>query len=205
MPTYGRVPKSGCIPLGYSLDHIGPLARSARDCASVLNAIAGYDPSDPTCSDRPVPDYLESLSKSVEGLRIGVDRVHHLRPDTDPVVVERFDAALAVLRGHGAIVTEICLPHFAEGAAATMITISAEALAYHHSDLASRWDDYTPGFRMIAARGALASSSDYVQAQRVRRHIQSELAALLTDLDAVVMPTASVGAPRYDDLLAGAE
>ena len=63
MPTFGRVPKSGCAPLGYSLDHIGPLARSARDCAEFLQLIAGYHPSDESCVDRPVDDYVTGLDR----------------------------------------------------------------------------------------------------------------------------------------------
>lgn len=203
MPTYGRVPKSGCVPLGYTLDHIGPLARSARDCAVVLTAIAGYDPTDPTCVDRPVPDYVGALSGTLEGMRIGVDRVHHLPPGADPALAENFEAALAVLEELGATVVEITLPLYQEGVAANMVSMGAEALAYHMPDMQRRWEDYTPGFRLIAARGALASAADYVQAQRVRRVIQSELAALLGGLDALVMPTASIGSPGYDDVLRG--
>ncbi len=60
--TFGLVPKSGCVPLGFSLDHIGPMARSARDCAMILQVIAGYDPSDPTCQNVPIPDYLAALT-----------------------------------------------------------------------------------------------------------------------------------------------
>src|SRR5690349_12603695 len=71
MPTFGRVPKSGCVPLGFTLDHIGPLARSARDCAAMLGVIAGYDPSDPTCVDRPVPDFTAGLGGRLDGLRVG--------------------------------------------------------------------------------------------------------------------------------------
>jgi Asp-tRNA(Asn)/Glu-tRNA(Gln) amidotransferase A subunit family amidase len=203
MPTFGRVPKSGCVPLGYSLDHIGPLARSARDCAAVLGVIAGPDPTDPTSTDRPVPDFMAALTGSVEGLRIGVDRVHHMPSNGDPAVAERFESALAVLEAGGATLVEVSLPHYPEGVAATMVTLAGEALAYHMPDLQNRWADYTPGFRMIAAQGALSTAADYVQAQRVRRVLQGELAALLSNLDALIMPTASTAAPRYDDVLQG--
>jgi aspartyl-tRNA(Asn)/glutamyl-tRNA(Gln) amidotransferase subunit A len=71
MPTFGRVPKSGCVPLGYSLDHIGPLARSARDCGAMLGAIAGYHPSDPTAVDRPVPDFLAGLDGTLRAFGWG--------------------------------------------------------------------------------------------------------------------------------------
>ncbi|NED62039.1 amidase, partial [Streptomyces sp. SID10244] len=68
----GRVPKSGCVPLGYTLDHIGPMTRSAEDCALMLNAMAGYDRSDPTCLDVPVDDYLAGLTGDLDGVTVGV-------------------------------------------------------------------------------------------------------------------------------------
>jgi aspartyl-tRNA(Asn)/glutamyl-tRNA(Gln) amidotransferase subunit A len=201
MPTYGRVPKSGCVPLSYSMDHVGPLARSARDCAAVLKAIAGHDPSDITSADRPTEDWLGCLTGDISGLRIGVDRVHHVGEQADPAVAASLDAALTVMEGLGARVEEVELPYYELGLAVCSITLAGEVLAYHRPDLQTRWGDYTPGLRLIAASGALASAADYVQAQRVRRVIQRELAALLSRVDVLIMPTAAVGAPRYDDLL----
>src|ERR1700704_2057514 len=70
--TFGRVPKFGCVPLGYSLDSIGPMARSAWDCAALLKVMAGYDASDPNAAQEPVPAYTELLDGSVDGLRIAL-------------------------------------------------------------------------------------------------------------------------------------
>src|ERR1700730_662908 len=114
MPTFGRVPKSGCVPLGYSLDHIGPLARSARDCAAMLSIIAGYHPSDESCVDRPVDDYVGALTGDLTGVRIGVERAHHFPADADPALVGCFDAALSALESLGAELIEITLPHYHE-------------------------------------------------------------------------------------------
>jgi aspartyl-tRNA(Asn)/glutamyl-tRNA(Gln) amidotransferase subunit A len=166
-----------------------------------LGAIAGYDRSDPTCVDRPTEDWLGALTGDISGLRIGVDRVHHLPEGADPAVEANLDAALAVLEELGAQVVEVELPHYDLGVAANSVTMAAEALAYHRGDLQTRWEDYTRGFRLIASGGALASAADYVQAQRVRRVVQAEVAALLGRVDALVMPTASAGSPRYDDVL----
>ena len=97
------MPKSGCVPLGFSLDHIGPMARSARDCAAILQVIAGYDPSDPTCKDVPVPDYLAALSGEIAGMKIAVEREHHTRVEgVVPEAVEAFEAAVSVLAQAGA-------------------------------------------------------------------------------------------------------
>src|SRR3989475_4662616 len=75
-PTYGRVSRAGVLPLAWSMDHVGPMARSARDCALILGAIAGYDPADPTTSVLPVPDYAAALTGDVKGLRVGLLRAH---------------------------------------------------------------------------------------------------------------------------------
>jgi aspartyl-tRNA(Asn)/glutamyl-tRNA(Gln) amidotransferase subunit A len=204
MPTFGRVPKSGCVPLGYSLDHVGPMARSAADCAAVLAVIAGPHASDPDCVDAPftaapVPDDLV-------GLRIGVVREGHLPEDADPAVAPAFDAAVEVLAGAGADVVEVELPLLAEMRVADMVTMACEALAYHRTDVVGgRWQDYTAATRAILAQGALVSGADYVQAQRARRAAQLALGRLFGGLDAVVTPTTSVGAPALAGYLDGTQ
>jgi Asp-tRNA(Asn)/Glu-tRNA(Gln) amidotransferase A subunit family amidase len=86
--TFGRVPKSGCAPLGYSLDHIGPMARSARDCAEMLAIIAGYHASDECCVARPVDDYVGALSGDLAGVRVGIERRNHFPDGADPALGE---------------------------------------------------------------------------------------------------------------------
>jgi aspartyl-tRNA(Asn)/glutamyl-tRNA(Gln) amidotransferase subunit A len=200
MPTFGRVPKSGCTPLGYSLDHIGPLARSAWDCAAMLGVLAGYDGSDPYCADLPVPAYLDQLDGSLAGLRIGVERAHHFPDGSDPALAGCFEAAVASLERLGASVVEVSLPYYAETNAAAMLTMAAEAFAYHRQDMRARWNDYFALTRAWVAQGALASAADYVQAQRLRRVTQRELSSLFEKVDAIVMPTAAVGALKYDEM-----
>ncbi|MDQ8044418.1 MAG: amidase [Solirubrobacteraceae bacterium] len=201
MPTFGRVPKSGCAPLGYSLDHIGPLARSTRDCAYFLQAIAGPDPTDPYTVDRPVPDFLENANGSLEGVRIGVERANHFPDDTDPAVVAQFEASLAVLEELGATLVDVEIPHYQEVVAAMLVTCMSEAFAYHRNDLQERWGDFFRTTRVAVASGALFSGADYVQAQRVRRVGQRGLAGLFQEVDLIVSPAASKGAPTYDELL----
>ncbi len=89
--TFGRVSKFGCVPLGYSLDHINPMARSAYDCALMLQVMAGFDPKDPTTVDVPVPDYVASLSGNVAGMRIGLPMSYFFdHPELDPAVRDLF-------------------------------------------------------------------------------------------------------------------
>lgn len=200
MPTFGRVPKSGCVPLGYSLDHIGPMARSAFDCATMLSIIAGYHRSDESCVDRPVDDYVSALTGDLSGVRIGVERAHHFPADADPAVVTCFDAALAHLEALGAALIEIRLPRYDQVNAAFQVMMSAEALAYHRADLQGQWSDYGKVTRTKVAVGALSSAADYVQAARVRRLAQRELAGVFAAVDLVVGPTSSIGAPTWEEL-----
>jgi aspartyl-tRNA(Asn)/glutamyl-tRNA(Gln) amidotransferase subunit A len=196
MPTFGRVPKSGCVPLGYSLDHIGPMARSAEDCAAVLEVIAGRHPSDPDCVDAPFTRRLPDLT----GLRVGVVRDHHFPPGSDPALPDAFDATLALLSESGASLTSVALPYWREMVTADLVTLACEALAYHRTDSQHRWSDYYPATRAILARGALLSGADYVQAQRMRRVAQHALGAVFAEVDVIAAPTTSVAAPPLADL-----
>ncbi|MBF0688394.1 MAG: amidase [Cellulomonas sp.] len=201
--TYGRVPKSGCIPLGYSLDHIGPMARSAADCALMLEALAGHDPSDLTSATAPVSPYTAALTGDLTGLRIGVDTLHRVMPDRDPEVDRLLQDALAALEELGATLVPIELPLWDEVMAAMRITSRSEALAYHLPDLRARWSDYFDSTRQGVASGAFVTGADYVQAQRLRQHVRGLVADLFRDVDVVVTPTTSTPAPRIDELAGG--
>ena len=201
-PTFGRVPKSGCVPLGYSLDHIGPMARSAADCAAVLAAIAGRHPSDPDCVGAPFRMPEEDVDLS--GLRIGVVRAGHFPPGSDSALGDVFDSATAELRELGATIAAVELPLLAELATAGAVTLASEALAYHRRDIVPRWNDYLPTTRAVIARGSMISGADYVQAQRVRRAGQLALGKLFAEVDLVITPTVSITAPKLADYLDGA-
>lgn len=201
MPTLGRVPRSGVVPLGYSLDRVGPIARSARDCATVLTAIAGHHPSDTSSSTRSVPDLDAESDPDLTGLRIGV-----AWPDTgarahDPAVATQLDAVASILTQAGARVCDVRLPYYAEGLAAARITMLVEALAHHRANLAARAADYAASTRYVIAQGSLIPGADYVQAQRVRRAVQTALTETFEHVDAVIMPTCATGAPEYSSLL----
>lgn len=201
MPSFGRVPKSGCVPLGYSLDHVGPMARSAHDCALLLQVMAGHDPSDPSSIDVAVPDYLAALGASLDGVRIGVDRLARFTGTAeDPALPTVWQQALDELRGLGAELVEIEVPLYLEMSAAGMLILTSEALTYHLPDLQRRWSDYAAGTRALISAAALYSATDYVQAQRARRAGQKALAEVYQDLDLIVTPTCSAGAPTFAEL-----
>ncbi|MFW0783446.1 amidase [Gordonia sp. CPCC 206044] len=201
MPTFGRVPKSGCVPLGYSLDHIGPMARSARDCALMLDTLAGHHPSDPTAIDIPVDDYCAALSGDLTGLQIGVDRLERFVGDTeDESLPALWIAALDDLRSRGAEIVDVELPYYEEMSIADMVIMLSEALAYHRDDLSTRWEDYFTATRITVGSGVFYSAADYVQAQRCRRAGRRALATLHEDVDVIITPTTSVAAPNYSEM-----
>jgi aspartyl-tRNA(Asn)/glutamyl-tRNA(Gln) amidotransferase subunit A len=199
-PTFGLVPKSGCTPLGYTYDHIGPMARSAQDCALMLAVMAGYDASDPMCSPRTLTGQLSFEPGPLTGLRIGVDRTIQTRHVVDPALAGCLDDAVAALADAGATILDITIPHYEALSAATALGFLSEGCAYHAADLQARWADYGRATRLTLARGAFVSSGDYVQSQRVRQVGARAMAALFETLDAVVTPTAGVGALTLADL-----
>ncbi|MCD4699726.1 MAG: Asp-tRNA(Asn)/Glu-tRNA(Gln) amidotransferase subunit GatA, partial [Phycisphaerae bacterium] len=109
-PTYGRVSRYGLVAFGSSLDQIGPLSRDVADAALMLGAIAGYDPHDSTSVDRPVPDYLASLNKPVEKLRVGLIKEFHSE-SLDTEILAAVDKAAEIYRDAGAEIVEVSLPH----------------------------------------------------------------------------------------------
>jgi Asp-tRNA(Asn)/Glu-tRNA(Gln) amidotransferase A subunit family amidase len=201
MPSYGRVPKSGCVPLGHTLDHIGPMARSARDCALLLSVLAGHHPSDLTSIEVPVPDYVAGLTGDLTGVRIGVDRLTAVAGElADPALPSVLDAAIDVLRSRGAEIVDVELPLYAELSTACAVTQTCEALAYHLPDLRTRWGDYFAETRRVLGSGVFYSAADYVQAQRVRHVGMKRLAELFGDVDLVLTPTSSTGAPTLAEI-----
>ncbi|MGW0658969.1 amidase [Streptodolium elevatio] len=201
-PTSGRVPS----PVddardGRPLDHIGPVARTAEDCALMLSVMAGYDAADHRCADRTVPDYPALLTGDLEGVRVGVDPLLRIGGElADPGLALRFGSALDVLAAAGAVIVDVELPFVRELYAADMLTLAAEALAHHAPDLTTRWEEFGQVGRMAFSTGAFYTAADFVRAQAVRRTGQRAVNGLLDKVDLVVTPTATVGAPRVDSL-----
>ncbi|HET8575853.1 MAG TPA: amidase [Methylomirabilota bacterium] len=193
-PTYGRVSRAGVLPLAWSLDHVGPMCRTAADCALMLGAMAGYDPRDPTTSVLPVPDYLAALSGQVQGLRIGVLRAFFLE-STDPAVRALVESAVKTLEGLGASSQEVNLELTKHSAAASYAVISPEAYAYHEKWIKSRPRDYGADVRQRLLVGAFVSGADYLKGQRARALIRDEVDRALTKLDVLVCAATPMPAP----------
>jgi aspartyl-tRNA(Asn)/glutamyl-tRNA(Gln) amidotransferase subunit A len=197
-PTFGRVSKAGCVPLGYSLDNIGPMARTVYDCALMLQVLAGFDPLDPCTVPVAVPDMLAGLDGSVHGLRIGVPREHFLDlPELDGEVRQAVQVALDLLAAAGATVVDVELPHAAIAQNAQRAIMYGEAYAYHEPDLQTRPELYGKYTRQTIQQGAFYTAADYVQAQRARSLINEEVARVLAGVDVLVTPTALSVAPTF--------
>ena len=199
-PTYGRVPKSRVVPLAHTLDTVGPMARSAHDCATILQAIAGPSGDDPTSSHRYIPDFTRGLVGDARGLRIGVERDHHTRiANFDPACRARFDEAVNALERAGAEVVEVRFDGYPKINTAALLTSAAESFAYHRKNLQTRFGDYGRATRHSLSIGAFYSASDYVQAQKVRAWGLSTLRRVLGQCDVIVTPTIGLPAPRVTE------
>jgi aspartyl-tRNA(Asn)/glutamyl-tRNA(Gln) amidotransferase subunit A len=192
-PTYGRVSRAGVLPLAWSLDHVGPMCRSAADCALMLGAMAGYDPRDPSTSVLPVPDYGAALTGEVKGLRIGLLRRSFLETADGPVR-QAVEQAVKVLEGLGASVQEVSLEQMAYAAGVAAAVISVEAYAYHEPWLRTRRAEYGPDVRERLLVGAFVSGADYLKGQRVRRLVRDEVDRALARVDVLIAPTVPVAA-----------
>jgi aspartyl-tRNA(Asn)/glutamyl-tRNA(Gln) amidotransferase subunit A len=199
--TFGRVPKSGVVPLGYSLDSIGPMARSAADCALLLQVMAGYDATDRFASTAEVPDYLSMLTGDVAGVKIGLPMPYFFdTPDLHAEVRDAVLAAAAKLGEIGAGVSETVVPYAAEAKDANSVTMLSEAYAFHRDNLVNRWTDYGAFTRPTLGRGAFYTGADYVQAQRLRTVFREGVAAVLRDVDVLIVPSMTTPAQRSADM-----
>jgi aspartyl-tRNA(Asn)/glutamyl-tRNA(Gln) amidotransferase subunit A len=187
-PTYGRASRAGVLPLAWSLDHVGPMARTAADCALALGPMAGYDPADPTTSVLPVPDYTTALTGDVKGLRVGLLRPFFLESAT-PEVREAVERAARTLEGLGAVVDEVALPSVGSVAAASFAIVASEALAYHAEWLRTRAADYQPDVRERLKMGAVVSGLHYIRGQQARALVRAEVDGALARRDVLLAPT----------------
>src|SRR4051812_17817523 len=200
-PTYGLISRAGILPLGFSLDHAGPMAWTAEDCAILLQAMAGHDPADPASATRPIPDYRAALQSGAKGLRIGLIR-HFYERDNQANAATRgaIDAAAKALEGLGCSVRDVTLSPLADWAACGVTIMLSEAYAIHEANLRSRFTDYGEIFRDRMVLAGLITAADYVQALRRRRELVAELDHAMGDLDLVMTAAAPSEAPPIDQV-----
>ena len=216
-PTYGRNSRFGLVAFASSLDQAGPLTKTVRDSALIMNAIAGHDPQDSTCLNEPVPDYTAALGRDLRGIRLGLPKEYMLE-GIDAQVKAAVDAAVAHLQSLGAEIVDVSLPHTEYAIAVYYIIATAEASAnlarfdgvrYGHraenpKDLLDHYGrTREEGFgaevkrRIILGTYVLSSGyydAYYLRAQKVRELIRQDFAQAFEKVDALVSPTSPVPA-----------
>jgi len=196
-PTYGRVSRRGVFPNTFTMDHCGPLTRSAEDIALFLQVIAGFDAEDPGSEDVAVPNYAAGLMRPIEGLRLGLIEhwyAHGAHPDLPPAM----SAAVEVLHGLGAVVEPVQLSSLRDYTDCKTTISIAELYAIHEKDLKTRPQDFGRILRNRVLPGALIRAEDYVQALRWRTVLAREQAAALKRFDALLTAGALGVADRAD-------
>lgn len=197
-PTYGRVSRYGITPLSWSLDHAGPMAKTAEDVALLLQAMAGPDPNDPSAARLPVPDYSAGLSGEVRGLRIGVPREYFFE-GLDPEVERAVYDAIDVLKGLGAAIHEVSWPALRYTTLAALILVLVEAAAFHEPWLRTQPEAYQPDIALRLKWGLLVPAAAYLKAQRLRARICHDAARLWTEVDVLAVPATAIAAPRLGE------
>jgi aspartyl-tRNA(Asn)/glutamyl-tRNA(Gln) amidotransferase subunit A len=221
-PTYGLVSRWGMIAFASSLDQAGPMARTAEDCALMLQAMAGFDPRDSTCLDRPVPDYSAALNNSLKGLRIGLPR-EFFGDGLDADIARLIQDAVTEYQKLGATVKEVSLPNMHLSAPAYYVVAPAECssnlarldgVRYGHRCAAPKDlnDLYTrsrgEGFgaevqrRILIGTYALSAGyydAYYLKAQKIRRLISDDFKRAFAEVDVIMGPTAPSVAFRFGE------
>jgi aspartyl-tRNA(Asn)/glutamyl-tRNA(Gln) amidotransferase subunit A len=216
-PSYGRVSRFGVVAFASSLDQVGPLTKTVRDSALIMNAMAGHDPQDSTSLNEPVPDYTKNLGRDLKGMRLGLPKEYMIE-GIDPQVKSAVDAAIKQLQSLGAEIVDVSLPHTDYGIAVYYFLATAEASAnlarfdgvrYGHraKDPKDLLDHYgrtrEEGFgaevkrRIILGTYVLSSGyydAYYVRAQKVRELIRQDFVKAFEQVDAIVSPTSPVPA-----------
>jgi aspartyl-tRNA(Asn)/glutamyl-tRNA(Gln) amidotransferase subunit A len=193
-PTYGRVSRYGAMARAWSLDHVGPLTRTAEDCALMLQAIAGYDPRDGAISHEPVPDFAAGLDDGIKGLRIGVAEADDAPVDAE--VRAAVDKSLDVLSSLGAQTVPVRLSHFKEWYAFADTISKCEGATIHARWLRERPQDYSGHVRTRLEAGLVLPATRYLEALSARgRHLAEFLQTVMAGIDVLHCPAIPMPIP----------
>jgi aspartyl-tRNA(Asn)/glutamyl-tRNA(Gln) amidotransferase subunit A len=196
-PTSGRVSRYGVMPLDFSLDHMGPLTRSVRDAALILNVIAGCDERDDSSSRHPVEDYSPPPEFALRGIRIGLPE-NFFFERIEPEVKSAVESAAREAQRRGAEIVPVRLPDIAAINVVGRVILMCEASAllepYLDAD-SGRRGDFGEDVRLLLDQGCLLPATDYVNAQRLRRKMQREFAAVWSEVDCLFTPATPITAP----------
>ncbi len=193
-PTWGRVSRYGVFELAATLDHIGPMTRSAADAGAMLGAIAGADPNDPTASVEPVPNYLAGAKRGVRGLRIGVDASWNTT-GVDRATTDAVAAAQAVVAALGAEIREVRFPDTAQIIADWVPNCAVETAVAHEATYPERKSEYGPALAGLIDAGRALSGLDYQKIILRRNDFRGRVAALFEQIDLLLIPVQPFASP----------
>jgi aspartyl-tRNA(Asn)/glutamyl-tRNA(Gln) amidotransferase subunit A len=196
-PTYGRVSLRGVIPLSWNLDHPGPMARRVQDVAMLLQAIAGYDPGDPSSIDVPVGDYLAHIMDGVKGWPVALMEDEYL-DKTDSEILQAVQDAAQVFARLGAKVTPTVFPGAYQAAFANGQMVISDAAAFHRQRLHDQPENFGDDVRQRLQAGAELPLSDYILARRTQSLMRRQFDNFFRDFDILLMPTTAVPAPPIE-------
>ena len=194
--TFGRVSQRGLLVTSFNGDHIGPMTRSVKDSALVLQAIAGHDPLDPSTVPVPVPDYLAKVEQGLSGLKMGIPSNYFFEL-VDSEVEAAVRQAIGALEELGVETKEVSLPSM-KYAGALRAASMADGFVTHEPYMWEHRDKYGPDVLYRTLAGQFVLGRDYSKALKVQRIIKEEQVRVLQEVDFLVMPTAPVAAPRID-------
>ena len=193
-PTFGRVSRTGIVPHSWSLDHAGPLTRTVKDTAIMLNVMAGYDATDPACQDRPTPNYLKTLNQSISELTLGICR-NHFFDNNQADVDQAIERAIEDFSRAGAKIIEFKIPRLEFGLGAIFAIELASSTAYHDRSLRQgKVEHFTSDVRTLVELGRFVSAPDYLKAEQLRSLLMQDFAQALTKCDAIIGPTTPITA-----------
>lgn len=187
-PTHGLVPKYGCFPLAWTLDHIGPMTKNVEDAAIVLQAIAGFDARDPVSKKVEIVDYLADIDAPLAGKVIGIEEDYFFK-DIDAPIEAMIRDLLKQLEAEGAIVKQVQIPALRYSEYVELATSLSEASAIHYEQLKRDPQHYGDDIRMLFELGLLFDSVDYLQAQQLRNELKAEFTKVFEEIDVLIAPT----------------
>jgi amidase len=197
-PTWGRVSRTGLLPLAESLDTVGTIARTAEDAGALLQVIAGHDPRDPTSLTEAVPDYVADSGAGAAGMVMGVDWRLLARDEVGAEVLAALESAVQVFRGIGVEVRELTLPDFDAIAESIRPLLLMEMAAAHAQYFPEHADQYGPGLRGMLEK-ARYGGLEVVRSYQARECFSGQLHAALAQCDFILLPALADVIPTWDE------
>lgn len=197
-PTYGRVSQYGSFPLAWTQDHIGPMTKSIKDAAGLLEIISGHDIKDPTTLDVPVENYINQIAGDVKDLIIGIDEKYFFNQvDSDIEKIIRENIQFLIEKG--AKVEEVEIPMLNDTKRPDDLSILCEAGTLHYNEFLKRPEDFGDGIRHNLGNNEIPSAIEYLNVQKTKRELKNEFIEVFKKVDVLISPTLPIIPPKIGD------